>query len=274
MNVVQEISRINARELEAGVWGGTGKSWHDEYSDSAWVHVGNLSYELSEGDVICVMSQWGEIEDINLIRDKDTNKSLGYAFIKYEDQRSTILAVDNFNGTELLGKTMRVDHVHQYKLPKSVKDRETERLKDDPDAQVSVGPGHAYRDKELQNEFDINKGVNVWAPPASAASAAASIVYKAPLIAAAPSSAEPETKKRKKESKKAEKKEKKAEKKEKRAEKKEKKEKKADGMPVVEVNIASAPRILPPSSSSSLLIRSDDALPSWRGNRDPAFQQR
>jgi len=49
------------------------------------------------------MSQWGEVEDINLVRDKETNKSRGFAFIKYEDQRSTILAVDNFNGIKLLG---------------------------------------------------------------------------------------------------------------------------------------------------------------------------
>ena len=36
--------------------------------------------------------------DINLVRDKTTGKSKGFAFLAYEDQRSTILAVDNFNG--------------------------------------------------------------------------------------------------------------------------------------------------------------------------------
>lgn len=66
--------------------------------------AGGFSFELSEGDIICVMSQWGEVEDINLVRDKETNKSRGFAFIKYEDQRSTILAVDNFNGIKLLGR--------------------------------------------------------------------------------------------------------------------------------------------------------------------------
>lgn len=44
----------------------------------------------------------------------------GFCFIKYEDQRSTILAVDNFNGIQLLGRTIRVDHKHQYSLPKEV----------------------------------------------------------------------------------------------------------------------------------------------------------
>lgn len=45
----------------------------------------------------------------------------GFGFIKYEDQRSTILAVDNFNGIELLGRTVRVDHKHKYSLPAEVK---------------------------------------------------------------------------------------------------------------------------------------------------------
>ena len=118
MNVVREIDRINALELKQGIYGGGKGSWHEAYNESAWVYVGGLSYELSEGDIICMMSQWGEIDDVNLVREKETGKSQGFCFIKYEDQRSTILAVDNFNGVKLLGKVLRVDHVEKYKLPK------------------------------------------------------------------------------------------------------------------------------------------------------------
>lgn len=39
--------------------------------------------------------------NINLVRDKKTGKSKGFCFICYEDQRSTILAVDNFNGIKV-----------------------------------------------------------------------------------------------------------------------------------------------------------------------------
>lgn len=71
--MIQEIKRINERELEQGVSGKA--SWHYEYKDSAWVFAGGFSYDLTEGDILCVMSQWGEIEDINLCREKDTGKS-------------------------------------------------------------------------------------------------------------------------------------------------------------------------------------------------------
>jgi RNA-binding motif X-linked protein 2 len=39
--------------------------------------------ELSEGDVLCMFSQWGEIEDINLVRDEATGKSKGNSSLQY-----------------------------------------------------------------------------------------------------------------------------------------------------------------------------------------------
>jgi RNA recognition motif-containing protein len=38
---------------------------------------------------------------VNLVRDKTTGKQKGFCFLCYEDQRSTILAVDNFNGIKV-----------------------------------------------------------------------------------------------------------------------------------------------------------------------------
>ena len=46
--------------------------------------------------------RYGEIVNINLVRDRKTGKSKGFCFVGYEDQRSTILAVDNFNGIKVL----------------------------------------------------------------------------------------------------------------------------------------------------------------------------
>ena len=50
---------------------------------------------MNEGDIVTVLSQFGEIVDCRLIRDKETGKSKGFAYLAYEDQRSTDLAVDN-----------------------------------------------------------------------------------------------------------------------------------------------------------------------------------
>lgn len=116
---MKEIASLNATEL----WRNTkdSASWHAQYKvrnlnlrypdpflilllrrqDSAYIFIGGLPYELTEGDLISVFSQYGEIVDVNLVRDKQTGKSKGYAFIAYEDQRSTVLSVDNFNGIKV-----------------------------------------------------------------------------------------------------------------------------------------------------------------------------
>ncbi|KAL8427805.1 hypothetical protein Efla_005413 [Eimeria flavescens] len=43
----------------------------------------------------------------------------GFGFVGYEDQRSTILAVDNANGMKLLQRTLRVDHCKDFRPPTS-----------------------------------------------------------------------------------------------------------------------------------------------------------
>ncbi|CAL1700225.1 unnamed protein product [Somion occarium] len=115
MNVVREISKINERELELGLTG----SWHDDYKDSAYIFIGGLHPDLTEGDVITIFSQYGEVMDVNLPRHKDTGKTKGFGFLMYEDQRSTVLAVDNLNGAKVLERTLRVDHVKSYRQPKT-----------------------------------------------------------------------------------------------------------------------------------------------------------
>jgi RNA-binding motif protein, X-linked 2 len=144
MNRVKEIERINAKDValqlasdtvgNSGKWD-INKSWHAQYKDSAYVYVGGLPPDLSEGDVVVVFSQFGEIVDVNMPRDKDTGKTRGFAFIGYEDQRSTALAVDNFNGAKLLGRTLRCDHCASYheeqkKDPAKLPDHVARKLSD------------------------------------------------------------------------------------------------------------------------------------------------
>ncbi|KAI9772694.1 MAG: hypothetical protein M1840_000289 [Geoglossum simile] len=112
MNNIREVRSLNKRELEDGV--APEASWHADYRDTAYVYIGGLPFELSEGDIITIFSQFGEPVHVNLVRDKETGKSRGFAFLKYEDQRSTDLAVDNLGGTTIMGRILRVDHT-RYK---------------------------------------------------------------------------------------------------------------------------------------------------------------
>jgi RNA-binding motif protein, X-linked 2 len=87
-----------------------GGSWHVDYRDTAFVYFGGLPYDLSEGDIITIFSQYGEPVFLKLVRDKESGKSKGFGWLKYEDQRSTDLAVDNLCGAEIGGRALNVDH--------------------------------------------------------------------------------------------------------------------------------------------------------------------
>ncbi|KAI2793596.1 RNA-binding motif protein, X-linked 2 [Penicillium oxalicum] len=112
MNAIRQTQALNKRELENAV--PPEASWHADYRDTAYIYIGGLPLDLSEGDIITIFSQYGEPVHINLLRDKETGKSRGFAFLKYEDQRSTDLAVDNLGGATVLGRMLRVDHA-RYK---------------------------------------------------------------------------------------------------------------------------------------------------------------
>ncbi|KAJ7098646.1 hypothetical protein B0H15DRAFT_945156 [Mycena belliarum] len=159
MNVVKEINKINQLELDLGV---SGASWHDEYKDSAYIFVGGIPFDLTEGDVITIFSQYGEVMDLNLPRDKETGKRRGFGFLMYEDQRSTVLAVDNLNGAVVLEKTLRVDHVKDYKQPKH-KDENGEWV--EPDEQSLNAKPEMLVDGDAGSDSDVSSALSAGIDP-------------------------------------------------------------------------------------------------------------
>ncbi|KAI8770620.1 RNA-binding motif protein, X-linked 2-like [Biomphalaria glabrata] len=158
---IKNLQKINERELELGIIGK--KSWHDEYKDSAWIFIGGLPYDLSEGDIICVFSQYGEIVNLNLVRDHKTGKSKGFAFICFEDQRSTVLSVDNLNGIKILGRTIRVDHVKEYKVPKEHGDEDEliKKIREEGCAPKIQSSEEEESDGEIQDKAESTKVTKV-----------------------------------------------------------------------------------------------------------------
>ncbi|KAL5117029.1 RNA-binding protein Cwf29 [Pleosporales sp. CAS-2024a] len=159
MNAVRAIQQLNKRELDAAI--GTEGSWHTDYRDTAFVNIGGLPLELSEGDIITIFSQYGEPVWIKLARDKDTGKSRGYAWIKYEDQRSCDLAVDNLGGATVMDRVLRVDHA-RYK-PKDDEDMRDNTMghgeldpADDADAGRRKRP-KTHRDSDSDGDSDEDR---------------------------------------------------------------------------------------------------------------------
>lgn len=115
MKNVEAIRNLNETELEQGL-AGTSSSWHEQYLNCPFIFVGGLPTQVTEGDLLAIFEQYGIVVHVNLVRNIDTGKSRGFGFLQYHDPRSAVLAVDNFNGIEIGGRTIKVDHADNYTI--------------------------------------------------------------------------------------------------------------------------------------------------------------
>ncbi|KAG6551456.1 hypothetical protein Mapa_006879 [Marchantia paleacea] len=155
---VKNTQKITAREAAAGI--SEQGSWHERYKDSAYIYIGGLPFDLTEGDLLAVFAQYGEIVDVNLVRDKGTGKSKGFAFVAYENQKSTILAVDNLNGARVIGRTIRVDHVVNYKKKKEEDEEEEQRKREERGVCYAFQRGECNRGAGCKFSHDEQRNAN------------------------------------------------------------------------------------------------------------------
>jgi RNA recognition motif-containing protein len=71
--------------------------------------VGNLSFNTTEGDILALFKQTGNVSTCNLIMDKFTNKSRGFAFVEMGTQEEATKAIADLNGKELDGRALTVN---------------------------------------------------------------------------------------------------------------------------------------------------------------------
>ncbi len=128
--------------------------------DTAFIYIGGLPFDLSEGDVLTIFSQYGEPTYINLIRDRESGKSKGFCFLKYEDQRSTDLAVDNLGGATVMGRVLKVDHT-RYKRKDGEEEEERVRSLQGELGLEAEGSGSAGEQEEkrelIKEEVELMK---------------------------------------------------------------------------------------------------------------------
>jgi len=71
--------------------------------------VGSLSWDTNDEGLRTAFSAHGEISEAVVITDRDTGRSRGFGFVTFDDDDAADKAVAALNGTELDGRTIRVD---------------------------------------------------------------------------------------------------------------------------------------------------------------------
>ena len=73
------------------------------------IYVGNLSYEVTEEDLKAAFEAFGQVETVNIIKDKYSGQSKGFGFVEMSAKAEAESAIDGLNDTELKGRTLKVN---------------------------------------------------------------------------------------------------------------------------------------------------------------------
>ena len=73
------------------------------------IYVGNLAYETNEKDIETAFTPYGQVSEVRLIKDRDSGRSKGFAFVEMPDQREAEAAMQVLNGKPLQDRTITVN---------------------------------------------------------------------------------------------------------------------------------------------------------------------
>ena len=73
------------------------------------IFVGNLPFRAEREDVIQLFAPFGEIVNCSLPLERDTGRKRGFAFIEMADEAIESTAIDGLQGTELMGRPLRIN---------------------------------------------------------------------------------------------------------------------------------------------------------------------
>ena len=73
------------------------------------VFVGSISWNVNEQELGDFFAQVGDIEDVKIITDRETGRSKGFGFITFVEEESAQKAVEELDGKELDGRSLKVN---------------------------------------------------------------------------------------------------------------------------------------------------------------------
>ncbi len=73
------------------------------------IFVGNLPFRAERDDVIQLFVPFGEVVNCSLPLERDTGRKRGFAFIEMADEAIESTAIDGLQGTELMGRPLRIN---------------------------------------------------------------------------------------------------------------------------------------------------------------------
>src|SRR5919198_3298802 len=73
------------------------------------IFVGNLAYTATDHDLRQLFEQYGAVDQVNIITDRDTGRARGFGFVDMPDSRAAQSAIQGLQGKDLAGRALTVN---------------------------------------------------------------------------------------------------------------------------------------------------------------------
>jgi cold-inducible RNA-binding protein len=73
------------------------------------IFVGNLSFKTTESELEAAFSQFGAVDRVAIVKDRDTGQSRGFGFVEMSDRAAAEQAIMQMNGKQINGRTLNVN---------------------------------------------------------------------------------------------------------------------------------------------------------------------
>ncbi|MES2429688.1 MAG: RNA-binding protein [Bacteroidota bacterium] len=73
------------------------------------IYVGNLSWSMTDDDLMNLFTQFGSVTSAKILKDKMNGRSKGFGFVEMEDDEAAKTAISNLNETEVQGRKLIVN---------------------------------------------------------------------------------------------------------------------------------------------------------------------
>jgi cold-inducible RNA-binding protein len=73
------------------------------------IFVGNISFQTTQDELHAAFAQYGNVDRVNIVTDRDTGQPRGFAFVEMPDQQEAETAIQQLNGAEMNGRALNVN---------------------------------------------------------------------------------------------------------------------------------------------------------------------
>jgi len=77
------------------------------------IFVGNLPYDTEEAAIEEAFSAFGQVSNVKLLKDYDTGRSRGIAFVTMDDQQEAEAAIEAMDGEDFGGRPLKVNQARE-----------------------------------------------------------------------------------------------------------------------------------------------------------------